>query len=129
MTKKQSLRELALNTAMSFRTKKVFVPEWGIDVLIREPSSKTWLECQIYLNNEKEEKTQATDIEKARKGMIADIILFTDILLDENEQQVFTISDRDLLIEKYGPVHSRLLRQSMDMMMSTEEAGKKPETH
>ena len=46
------------------------------------------------------------------------------VLLDENGERVFSDEDQEQVSKIYGPVHSRLLAQALNLGMSQEEAGK-----
>ena len=52
------------------------------------------------------------------------MVLFIDVLLDENGERVFSDEDQEQVSKIYGPVHSRLLAQALNLGMSQEEAGK-----
>lgn len=145
MTKKSakpSLRELALAPLSGFRKKQVSVPEWGATVTIREPSAAGWLEWrQLFEPHEevldnafsdteqeikKEEAISLTPAQQANRNLKSDVILFIDILLDEDLKPVFTLDDKAEVEAIYGPVHSRLLRQALDLGRS-EDIEKKSE--
>ena len=96
---KPSLKALALAPMAGFRKKEVSVPEWdNAKVIIREPS------------------------ERAFRTMRADVTLFIDILLDTDLQPVFTVDDTEQVEAIYGPVHSRLLKQALDLIRDADDA-------
>lgn len=123
MAKKASqnpLRALALAPMSGFRSKTVTVPEWeNAQVKLREPSGQAWIEWQQIINPEADgEPTKLTAAERALRNKSADVVLFIDVLLDEEDMPVFTAEDRPLLEQIYGPVHARLLKQSLDLSTS-----------
>lgn len=145
MTKKSakpSLRELALAPLSGFRKKEVFVPDWGVTVTVREPSAAGWLEWRQLFElpddegdqpnpdteqeNSKEAALPLTAAQQANRNLKSDVILFIDILLDEDLKPVFTLADKEKVEAIYGPVHSRLLRQALDLGRS-EDIEKKSE--
>lgn len=132
MTKKTlaaSLRALALAPSGAYRTKETIVPEWdGAKVILREPSGQAWTDYQALLNPEVPdgaEPTKLTPSETFIRNRAADVILFIDVLLDEEGQPVFSGEDRDEVAQIYGPVHVRLLQQALALGVSQEDAEKK----
>ncbi|MDZ7322036.1 phage tail assembly chaperone [Kosakonia sacchari] len=125
---KPSLRALALTAATAFRTKIVTVPEWdGVKVTLREPSGEAWLTFREFLDATPDGEGEAalSSTQKFLRNKEADVILFTDILLDESGERVFSDDDRATLGNIYGPVHARLLRQAIELGMTQDEAEKK----
>lgn len=55
----------------------------------------------------------------------ADVELFIDVLCDTGLQPVFSEDDREQVIAVYGPVHARLLRQSLELISDAGEVKKK----
>lgn len=132
MTKKAlaaSLRALALAPSGAYRTKETTVPEWGgAKVILREPSGQAWTDFQALLNPEVPEGAEPTKLTPAEtfiRNRAADVILFIDVLLDEEGQPVFSGEDRDEVAQIYGPVHVRLLQQALALGVSQEVAEKK----
>ncbi|MBU9815498.1 phage tail protein [Rahnella sp. C60] len=127
-----SLRDLALAPLSGFRKKVVTVPEWGnASVTIREPSSKGWIEWQQIISPEVpegQEPVKLTPAQTVHRNMQADVVLFIDVLLDDKDQPVFSEEDRALVEGIYGPVHSRLLKQALDLSTTAEAAEKKSES-
>ncbi|EOC1598807.1 phage tail protein, partial [Cronobacter sakazakii] len=92
-----SLRSLALAPMAGFRTKTVTVPEWeNARVKLREPSAQAWLEWQQVLNPKQGEgePEELTAAERALRNKSADVVLFIDVLLEEDGSQVFTEEDK-----------------------------------
>ncbi|WP_410700186.1 phage tail assembly chaperone [Citrobacter farmeri] len=118
----KSLKELALAKMSGFRHKIITVPEWGgVKVVLREPSGEGWLRWQeIVKSGTDEEKVSVS--EKAHRNLCADVALFIDVLCDADKQPVFSQEDEGLVREIYGPVHSRLLKQALDLITSAEDA-------
>src|SRR5471030_1179665 len=114
-----SIRTLALAPLSGFRKKIVTVPEWGkAAVTIREPSSKGWIEWQQVISPEVpegQEPVKMTPAQTVHRNMQADVILFIDVLLDENDQQVFKEEDRAQVEKIYGPVHSVCLSRRWNL--------------
>lgn len=128
-TSQNSLRNVALTASKAYRTKTgVTVPEWdGAKVTLREPSGDAWVKFREIVNPqiaEGEEAPALTEAEKFLRNKEADVVLFIDILLNENGERVFSNDDQAKVSEIYGPVHARLLAQALNLGMSQEEAGK-----
>ncbi|CCJ84112.1 MULTISPECIES: phage tail assembly chaperone [Cronobacter] len=122
-----SLRALALAPMAGFRTKVVTVPEWeNATVKLREPSAQAWLEWQQVLNPKQTdgEPEELTAAERALRNKSADVILFIDVLLEEDGSQVFSEEDKPQVELFYGPVHARLLKQALDLTTSAAEVEK-----
>ncbi|HAX3249192.1 TPA: phage tail protein, partial [Escherichia coli] len=51
--------------------------------------------------------------------------LFIDVLCGTGLQPVFSEDDREQVIAVYGPVHARLLRQSLELISDAGEVKKK----
>lgn len=118
-----ALRDLALAKLAGFRHKTVTVAEWGGEkVVLREPSAEAWLRWQDIVKGDNE--LSETVSEKALRTLRADVVLFMDVLCDITEQPVFSHEDAQEVATVYGPVHSRLLKQALDLIL-TEEAEKK----
>ncbi|MCI0190720.1 phage tail assembly chaperone [Cronobacter sakazakii] len=124
---KNSLRALALAPMAGFRTKIVTVPEWeNATVKLREPSAQAWLEWQQVLNPKQTdvETEELTAAERALRNKSADVVLFIDVLLEEDGTQVFSEADKPQVEQFYGPVHARLLKQALDLTASVSDVEK-----
>ncbi|MEA5438012.1 phage tail assembly chaperone [Klebsiella variicola] len=129
---KPSLKTLALAPMAGFRKKEVSVPEWdNARVIIREPSAEAWIRWQGIASpeppkppeeQEPQEAPELTPSERAFRTMRADVTLFIDILLDTDLQPVFTVDDTEQVETIYGPVHSRLLKQALDLIRDADDA-------
>ncbi|EJR0221227.1 phage tail assembly chaperone [Klebsiella variicola subsp. variicola] len=129
---KQNLKALALAPMAGFRKKEVTVPEWeNAKVIIREPSAEAWIRWQGIASPEQPkppegqeapEVPELTPSERAFRTMRADVTLFIDILLDTDLHPVFTIDDTKDIESMYGPVHSRLLKQALDLIRDADDA-------
>lgn len=122
-----SLRDLALAASSGFRSKIVEVPEWnGAKVILREPSGEAWVKFrEIMAPAEAEEGQEPQKLsiqDEYLRNKQADVVMFIDVLLDENGEQVFNQGDEQTVSEIYGPVHSRLLSQAIALGMSQEKA-------
>lgn len=128
----QNLKALALAPMAGFRKKEVTVPEWeNAKVIIREPSAEAWIRWQgiaspeqpkLPEGQEAPEVPELTPSERAFRTMRADVTLFIDILLDTDLQPVFTVDDTKDVESMYGPVHSRLLKQALDLIRDADDA-------
>lgn len=122
---KKSIKSLALAPGAGFLTKAIEVPEWeGVKVILREPSAEAWLRWGDATKPDDESETLSVS-ERARRNLHADATLFIDILRDEDGEPVFGVDDIDEVESAYGPVHSRLLRQALDIINDAEAAKKK----
>ncbi|HBQ5958876.1 TPA: phage tail assembly chaperone [Klebsiella variicola subsp. variicola] len=129
---KLSLKALALAPMAGFRKKEVTVPEWdNAKVIIREPSAEAWIRWQGIAcpeppkpleGQDPQEAPELTPSERAFRTMRADVTLFIDILLDTDLQSVFTVDDTEQVEAIYGPVHSRLLKQALDLIRDADDA-------
>ncbi|AOM40024.1 phage tail assembly chaperone [Xenorhabdus hominickii] len=124
---KKDLRALALAPGAGFRRKTVTVPEWGdVAVILREPSAGAWASWQALVSPAGEEAENALSVaEKTHRNIRGDVMLFIDVLRDAHGDPVFTPDDADTVTGIYGPVHSRLLHQALDLMTSPADAEKK----
>lgn len=128
----QNLKALALAPMAGFRKKEVTVPEWeDAKVIIREPSAEAWIRWQGIATPEQSklaegqealEVPELTPSERAFRTMRADVALFIDILLDTDLQPVFTVDDTKDVESMYGPVHSRLLKQALNLISDAGDA-------
>lgn len=129
---KQNLKALALAPMAGFRKKEVTVPEWeNAKVIIREPSAEAWIRWQGIASPEQPkppegqeapEVPELTPSERAFRTMRADVTLFIDILLDTDLHPVFAVDDTKDVESMYGPVHSRLLKQALDLIRDADDA-------
>lgn len=126
---KNSIRALALAPMSGFRTTVIEVPEWeGAKVKLREPSGAAWVEWRQTINpdlSEDSEPEKLTAAQTAHRNMQADVVLFIDVLLDEDDMPVFTADDKAQVEAIYGPVHARLLKQALDLSTTSAVAEKK----
>lgn len=123
---KLSLKELALSPKNAFRSKMVKVPEWnGVTVILREPSSAAWLRWRELMNTDGEGDKKLSEAEQAQRNLRVDVVMFSDVLLDEDKERVFSDDDTEMVMAVYGPVHARLLKQALDLMTTPDEAEKK----
>ncbi|MBD2797736.1 phage tail protein [Xenorhabdus sp. 18] len=130
MAKKIDLRALALAPNSGFRSKTVTVPEWdGVVVTLREPSAGAWgLWQEIISPPDDDETVSLSAAEKTHRNIRGDVVLLIDVLRDEHGDPVFTAEDTEIVAEIYGPVHSRLLHQALDLMTAPVDVEKKSGT-
>lgn len=121
-----SLRALALAPSSGFRSKVIPVPEWGnAKVMLREPSGEAWMRFREIMSpglEECEEPPKLTPQETFLRNKSADVIMLIDVLLDENGERVFSKDDETIVSEIYGPVHTRLLNQALNLGITQEAA-------
>lgn len=123
---KSNIRSLILSPMAGFRTCTVKVAEWeGAEIKLREPSGKAWVEWREIMQPEEDSDQKQTASQIAHRNMQADIILFTDVLLDESDNPIFSDDDRKEIEQFYGPVHARLLKQALDLSSTQADAEKK----
>ena len=123
---KSNIRSLILSPMAGFRTCTVTVAEWeGAEIKLREPSGKAWVEWREAMKSEEDGDQKLTASQIAHRNMQADIILFTDVLLDENDSPIFSDADRVEIEKFYGPVHTRLLNQALGLGTTQADAEKK----
>ncbi|KNZ84895.1 phage tail assembly chaperone [Morganella morganii] len=104
----------------------VKVPEWnGVAVILREPSSAAWLRWRELMNTGADGDEKLSEAEQAQRNLRADVVMFSDVLLDEDKERVFSDDDTETVMAVYGPVHARLLKQALDLMTTPDEAEKK----
>lgn len=119
------IKKLALGKMAGFRHKEVTVPEWGnVTVILREPSGEAWLRWQNIADKENKDEALTT-AERAERNLSADIVLFLDTVLDTKFLPVFSAGDESVLRQVYGPVHSRLVRQALDLIIPAENVKEK----
>ncbi|WP_408646934.1 phage tail assembly chaperone [Xenorhabdus lircayensis] len=127
-----NIRQLALTPKLGFRTKTVTVPEWdNAAVILREPSAGAWIRWNDITHPTTEEEADAapSTADKVLRNTRADVVLFIDVLCDENGDPVFTPDDTEEVMSIYAPVHSRLLHQALSLITSPDEAEKKSLPH
>ncbi len=128
-TPSYSLRDLALAPSSGFRSKIITVPEWnGAKVMLREPSGEAWLRFREIMAPELPEGEEAPKLTQQQtfiRNKKADVVMFIDVLLDENGGHVFSNEDEFTVSEIYGPVHARLLSQALNLGMTQEHAEEK----
>ena len=123
---KSNIRSLILSPMAGFRTCTVKVTEWeGSEIKLREPSGKAWVEWREIMSPDEDDEQKPTPSQIAHRTMQADVVLFTDVLLDDNDDPIFTDADRKEVEQFYGPVHARLLKQALDLGSSQADAEKK----
>lgn len=126
---KPSLRDMALAPSLAFRTRTIAVPEWKTKVTVREPSGDAWVKFREFLTPpelpEGEEPVKLTAAQEFMRNKDADVILFIDVLLDEDGNRVFSDDDSQIVREIYGPVHKRLLSAALALGVDQEQAEKK----
>ncbi|WP_392552967.1 phage tail assembly chaperone [Orbus wheelerorum] len=107
-----NLKKLISAKNAGFRTTTLTVPEWGgITVVLREPSVGAW---SIWAETLRQIEDNNDADDKHSKRIEAEAILFASTLCDEKGNIIFD-GEYDDLIANYGPVHSRLLNQALEL--------------
>ncbi|PHM68588.1 phage tail assembly chaperone [Xenorhabdus kozodoii] len=121
-----NIRQLALTPHLGFRTKTVTVSEWdSATVILREPSASAWIKWHEISHSQSDDDTSISIEEKVLRNTRADVVLFIDVLCNENGEPVFTPDDMEAVMKIYAPVHSRLLHQALSLVTDSDEAEKK----
>lgn len=121
----KNIKNLATAKMSGFRHKTVAVPEWeGVKVVLREPSGEAPLRWQEVVKAGADDENVSVS-EKAHRNLCADVVLFIDVLCDTDKQPVFSVDEEEQVREIYGPVHSRLLKQALDLINNADEAREK----
>ncbi|MDX7986699.1 phage tail protein [Xenorhabdus sp. 12] len=124
-----NIRQLALTPKLGFRTKTVTVTEWdNSTVILREPSAGAWVRWNEITRPAEEDEKLSTE-EVVLRNTRADVVLFIDVLCDENGDLAFTPDDTEEVMSIYGPVHARLLHQALSLVTDSDEAEKKSAPH
>ena len=122
----KNLKALAMSKMSGFRHLSIVVPEWeGATVILREPSAEAWLRWQDVVKKDEDEESELSVSKTMKRNLDADVTLFIDVLLDADEQPVFSPADADGVAEIYGPVHSRLLKKALNLITGAEDAKEK----
>jgi hypothetical protein len=128
---KPSLKALALAPMAGFRKKKSpfrsgITPKSSFVSHQQKPGfAGRALPARNHPNHRKGRSPEAPELtpsERAFRTMRADVTLFIDILLDTDLQPVFTVDDTEQVEAIYGPVHSRLLKQALDLIRDADDA-------
>ncbi|ERK18617.1 Phage tail assembly chaperone [Pantoea sp. AS-PWVM4] len=94
--------------------------------MLREPSGEVWVKFREIMTppelKEGEEPQKLTAQQEFIRNKKADVVMFLGILLDEEGNRVFSDEDESTVSEIYGPVHSRLLSQALNLGLSQEAA-------
>lgn len=121
------LKKIITAKNAGFRKKTVNVEEWGVSVTVREPlhvDFNRYITTVEDINNNKKLSEKDKDLQK----IAAEAALFAAILVDEDGNLVFD-GDISELVKSYGPLHTRLLNESISLIgfnnKPIEEAEKK----
>lgn len=129
MANLRNLRAIALAPTAGHRHKEIVVPEWNAaKVVMREPSAAAWIRWREVVkigDIEGEEAPELTVEEQATRNLNADVTLFIDSFCDTDYRPVFTPEDHTAVAQIYGPVHSRLLKQALELITDAAETKKK----
>jgi hypothetical protein len=109
-----NLKQIITAKNAGFRTKKIHVSEWNVTVTVREPLHTDF---HRYIKSIKDitESKSLTDHEKDALNIKAEATLFSAILLDDNGDLVFCDGVDDL-VENYGPIHTRLVNEAINLL-------------
>lgn len=116
-----NLRDVAIAKNSGFRTKSISIPEWGCEVFVREPLH---LDFARYIKTVESinENEKTSDREKDELKIKAEAELFASIYVDEKGDPVFDKdNDIDDLVKNYGPIHTRIVNKSIDLIGLSEK--------
>lgn len=114
MAKKADLKALASKPLAGFKHKEI---QFGDEkAMIREPSAGAWLAWQDKIKELDHENGEMPLAEKAQIQLEADVLLFMSVFCDEDGHPVFDAADEEQVRGFYGPVHSRILKEALDML-------------
>lgn len=107
-----NLKEIITAKNSGFRTKKVEVPEWGVTVSVREPLH---INLNRYIKSIRDisENDKLTEREKDIQNIKSEAVLFASVLIDDNGNLLLNDGNLEDLIKSYGPIHTRVLDQSI----------------
>lgn len=126
MAKKADLKAMASHPLAGFKHKKVPVPEFdNAEVILREPSAGAWLAWQEKYEKLKIDAESLSVAEKAQIQLEADVLLFISVFCDEDGYPVFAAEDEEQVRNFYGPVHSRLVKEALDLLTPVEDLAAK----
>lgn len=116
-----NLKEVAIAKNCGFRTKSVLVPEWGCEIFVREPLHLDFAHYLKTVESINENKT-TSDREKDELKIKAEAELFASIYVDEKGDPVFDKdNDIDDLVKNYGPIHTRIVNKSIELIGLSEK--------
>jgi hypothetical protein len=109
-----NLKKIILAKNAGFRTKKIHVSEWNVTVTVREPLHTDF---HRYIKSIKDitDNESLTDRERDLLNIKAEATLFSAILMDDNGDLVF-LDDVDDLTQNYGPIHTRLVNEAINLL-------------
>lgn len=113
-----NLRQIITAKNAGFRTQSFEVKEWGATVTVREPLHSDFYRYIKAIKQLKENK-KLSEYDKDVGSIKAEAILFASILIDENGDCIFNASDdTDMadLVKSYGPVHTRIVNKSIELI-------------
>lgn len=110
-----NLKEVAIAKNCGFRTKSVLIPEWGGEVFVREPLHLDFVRYLKTVESINENK-KISDREKDRLKIKAEAELFALIYVDENGDLIYyEDNDVEALVKSYGPIHTRIVNESISL--------------
>ena len=113
-----NLKQIITAKNSGFRTKSFEVKEWGATVHVREPLHTDFYRYIKTIEQLKEDK-KLSEQEKDLASIKAEARLFATILIDENGDSLFDVSDdTDMadLVKNYGPIHTRIVNKAIELI-------------
>ena len=113
-----NLKQIITAKNAGFRTQSFNVTEWGVTVTVREPLHTDfyrYLKTIEQLNKQKKLSEHDKDVGRIK----AEAQFFATILIDENGDCIFNANDdTDMadLIKNYGPIHTRIVNNSIELI-------------
>ena len=112
-----NLKQIITAKNSGFRTQSIEVKEWGATVRVREPLHTDFYRYIKTIEQLKEDE-KLSEHEKVLASVKAEARLFATILIDENGDSLFNVSDdTDMadLVKNYGPIHTRIVNNSIEL--------------
>ena len=113
-----NLKQIITAKNSGFRTQSIDVKEWGVTVRVREPLHTDFYRYIKTIEQLKEDK-KLSEYDKDVGSIRAEATLFASILIDENGDCLFNISDdTDMsdLVKNYGPIHTRIVNKAIELI-------------
>ncbi|MCX8585153.1 MULTISPECIES: phage tail assembly chaperone [unclassified Gilliamella] len=116
-----NLRKVAIAKNCGYRTTSFTVPEWKSEVFVREPlhlDFARYIKTIESINENKKTSVREKDILKIK----AEAELFASVYIDEKGDPVFNKDvDIESLVKNYGPIHTRIVNKSIDLIGLSEK--------
>lgn len=113
-----NLKQIITAKNAGFRTQSFEVTEWGVTVTVREPLHADFYRYIKAIEKLKNNK-KLSEHDRGVGSIEAEAILFASILIDENADCLFNVSnDKDMadLVKSYGPIHTRIVNKAIELI-------------